>query len=122
MGRNEYTWKPGQSGNPKGRAKKQQSLTDILKKQGNKKDVEINGKKYSKKEALAIILWQMALNRNLAAIRYIYDRIDGIPTQTIEMEHDFNDEIMERLEMLRNRNYKELGFEGIIPFEKVGNE
>lgn len=84
MGRNEYTWRKGQSGNPKGRAKKGKTFTDILAKHGNKKDVEIEGeeKKMSRKEALARIMWDMALKeRDIAAIKYIYDRIDGKPVQ-----------------------------------------
>lgn len=90
MGRNNYTWKPGQSGNPKGRAKKDKTLTDILKKHGNKRDVEIEidgeEKKMSRKEALARIVWDLALkDRNIAAIKYIYDRIDGLPTQPVDM-------------------------------------
>ena len=80
----------GQSGNPKGRAKKGRTLTDLLSKQGDIKDVtdEVQGKKISKKEALAKILWAMALREDLAAMKYIYNRLDGLPVQTLRTGAD----------------------------------
>jgi hypothetical protein len=88
MAQSKTSWKPGQSGNPKGRAKKDQTLTDILKKYSNKKGrIEINGKQLTNKEALAFFLWEMAvIDKNLSAIKYIYDRTDGFPLQMEKIE------------------------------------
>jgi len=70
----------GQSGNPHGRPRKGKSLTDALEKHLNKKDDK--GKKNS--EVLAETLIDLAIKeKNVAAIKYIMDRIDGKPVETI---------------------------------------
>ena len=73
-----------QNGNLKGRPKKGESLTDILKEVGEVKDIETKGGKIDKRKALALKLWQKALKGDYYAIKYIFDRIDGTPKQTIE--------------------------------------
>ena len=62
----------GHSGNPSGRPKSRE-LTNALVQTVHKKE-------------LAEKLWAMAKGGDLQAIKYIYDRIDGTPTQRIE--HD----------------------------------
>ena len=74
----------GQSGNPKGRAKKGQCLTDILEKFGNKKDVQKGDVSITRREALAEKVWELAIKGDFPAIKYIYDRIDGQPVQKTE--------------------------------------
>lgn len=64
-------WKPGESGNPQGRPPKGEALTDILK---SKID----------KEQIAEKLIELVGDGDLAAIKYVYDRIDGRPKETIE--------------------------------------
>ena len=64
-------WKKGESGNPNGRPPKDQALTDILR---SKVD----------KEAIAEKLLEMVDGGDLAAIKYVYDRVDGRPKETIE--------------------------------------
>nr|BDD44980.1 hypothetical protein 2 [Spirochaetaceae bacterium] len=76
---------PGSSGNPKGRPKKGQALTEILEKHAKKRDVEWKGKNISRKEALAQKLWSLALSGDVAAIKYIYDRVDGRPIQGVDL-------------------------------------
>lgn len=78
----EHLWKKGQSGNPSGRPKKGKSLTDILEKHGKKRDVTDGEKLISRKEALAKKLWSLALIGDVPAIKYIFDRIDGKPEIT----------------------------------------
>ena len=83
----ETQFKPGQSGNPTGRPKKEYCLTDILKDQGNNEDVEIEeGVMISRKQAIAQKLWSMAMSGDAMMLRYIYDRIDGSPRQSIDLE------------------------------------
>ena len=65
----------GQSGNPKGRPKKGETLTDAL------RDI-------ADKEELARVLYEMAIGGDFAAIKYIYDRVDGRPTETLHATHD----------------------------------
>lgn len=65
-------WQPGQSGNPAGRPPKGEALTDVLKSKLNK-------------EEIADKLIEIALEKgDLAALKYIYDRVDGRPKETIE--------------------------------------
>ncbi len=71
--------------NRNGRPKKGQTLTDILNAHADKEDIGKEENKISRREALAQKLWQMALGGDIAAIRYIYDRIDGKPTEHHEM-------------------------------------
>ena len=90
---------PGKSGNPKGRPRKQKTLTDILAKHGRKRDVKDGEKNISRKEALAKKLWAMALGGDVIAIKYIYDRIDGKPDQyhEVDMEHTASASFLEAL-------------------------
>lgn len=82
-------WKPGQSGNPKGRPPKDQTMTDALSLQ-------------APKEEIAKKLIEMALDGNVAAIKYIYDRIDGAPRQAFEVKGDREDPLP--LLILRSAN------------------
>lgn len=53
-------FKPGQTGNPKGRPKKGRALAEILQKAGNTKVVNRDGDKVTRKQMLAEMLWQVA--------------------------------------------------------------
>jgi hypothetical protein len=67
-------WKPGQSGNPKGRPPKLVSITSYLKKDLATID-EKTGKTYA--EIVAQKLIDLALGGDLEAIKEILNRIDG---------------------------------------------
>jgi hypothetical protein len=72
----------GQSGNPKGRPRKGKSLTEALEKVLKQKR-EDGRKNY---DALADTLVKLAIeDRNITAIRYIMDRVDGRPTESINI-------------------------------------
>jgi len=67
--------------NRKGRPKKGSALTDIL---NYKLDlVHKSGK--LKREAIAEKLIEAALNGDIAALKYIFDRCDGRPKESIEL-------------------------------------
>jgi len=81
------TFEKGRSGNPRGRPKKGQSLTDILawaldqnktakNKQGETREVLA-------RQLLAEKLIALALEGDISAIKYIMDRIDGKPVETV---------------------------------------
>ena len=89
----------GQTNNPHGRPRKDTSLTEVLAKYGNKKIKlpdhlkndkelkELDGMKC--KDALAKKLWQLAIyEKEIPAIKYIFDRIDGKPIHTIVTGND----------------------------------
>jgi hypothetical protein len=62
-------WKPGESGNPKGRPPLGETFTDTLRLRANK-------------EEIADKLIEIAKSGNVAALKYVYDRLDGMPHQT----------------------------------------
>jgi flagellar basal body P-ring protein FlgI len=75
----------GKSGNPNGRPRKEHSLTDLLRDAGEIVDAEINGEKVSRNQALAHLVWKVALKkRDFNFIKHIYDRLDGPVKQQIE--------------------------------------
>jgi hypothetical protein len=57
--------------NPSGRPPKGQALTDILK-------LKVD------KEEIAELLLEQARKGDMTAIKYIYDRVDGAPKQTLD--------------------------------------
>jgi hypothetical protein len=72
--RKKNAWKPGESGNPKGRPPLGQSLTDALR--------SVIGE--DGKERIAKQLLDMAKDGYFPALKYIFDRVDGEPIKTIE--------------------------------------
>ena len=73
--------------NRRGRPPKEYCLTDILKDQGNLEDVESGDKKVSRKQAIAQKLWAMAMSGDVQAMKYLYDRVDGRPKESIDLDH-----------------------------------
>lgn len=96
---NSGRWKSGQSGNPKGRPRKQDSLSQLLRLEGDATLI-IGDEVLSAREALAKIVWQLAINGEVwlggkrletksvtewvSVVRWLYDRLE-LP-DTIEME------------------------------------
>lgn len=72
---------PGQSGNPNGRPKKGQTMTEILSQTLEAQEHE--GK--TGKEALALKLYALALEGDVGALKYIFERLDGKPLQAIQL-------------------------------------
>jgi hypothetical protein len=80
-----HNWKPGISGNPNGRPKKGATLTDVLRKEVAKMMETEDGDRVATRQLLARRLLEIALkNGDLYAIKYIYDRLDGKPIETID--------------------------------------
>ena len=73
--------------NRAGRPPKGQALTDILREQAEREDVDGKDGKMSRRDAIAQKLWQMALSGDIHAIKYMYDRLDGRARELHEISH-----------------------------------
>ena len=84
-------FKPGDPRiNRNGRPKKGKTLTDILEKHLRRRRFDDDEKRRSAKELLAKQVIDLALAGDLTAIKYIFDRIDGKPTETVDTKHSGN--------------------------------
>ena len=75
------SWKPGKSGNPNGRPKKDDSMRAILERA--LEDIEPKSKKQYK-ELVSKRLVVEAINGNVVAAKQIFDRMDGMPPQALD--------------------------------------
>ena len=73
----------GKSGNPQGRPKKGQALTDLLREKIETK--KTNREKLTRKEKIIEKLITLAEGGDIAALKYLFDRLDERPTETVEM-------------------------------------
>lgn len=74
----------GQSGNPNGRPKEENSITSMLRRYGSQKVVERKGETLTREQAIALDMWTEALDGNQRVREYIIDRLEGRPTQHTE--------------------------------------
>lgn len=76
-----HRWQPGESGNPKGRPRKQRALSALLRTVGGTHTEE----GLLKRRALAEKVWELALKGDLDAAKIIYEYCDGKPVQRQEV-------------------------------------
>ena len=69
--------------NRNGRPRKGECLTDLLKKYGNIKE---DGEELSKKDQLTKKMWELALAGDTIIMKYLYDRVDGRPKESIDLD------------------------------------
>jgi len=80
-------FKPGQSGNPKGRPPKRNCLTSLLKEAMEKTCPQDKGKR-TWAQVINEQLLKMAKKGDLHAMRLIYEYVEGKPRQEIETPSD----------------------------------
>ena len=79
-------FKPGQSGNPKGKPKGTISITSKVKELLQKMAKTQSGEEKERLETLVINILYMAINeRNEAMIKLIWNYVDGLPKQAVEL-------------------------------------
>ena len=77
-------WKPGESGNPRGRPPKQESLTSLLKEELDRISPEdTEGRTW--RELIVLATLRLACQGNRAALQEIWNRSDGKVTKEIEL-------------------------------------
>ena len=92
----------GQSGNPKGRPPKHECLTSLLKEELGKVNAsDKEGRTW--KELIVIATLRLAMKGNPAALREVWDRVDGKVRQDLGVEVDLHSEITRRLQAGRAR-------------------
>lgn len=70
--------------NRKGRPKKGQTITDEIRKE-LEKQTKKNGKSISKGRAIAKVLVEMSISKDLQAIKHLMTYIDGLPIEKHEI-------------------------------------
>jgi len=73
-------WKKGESGNPDGRPPKGQTITELIEQIGEEKGEG----PLSRREIAVRKMWHMAGSGDVAAFKYLTDRQDGKPRETVE--------------------------------------
>jgi hypothetical protein len=96
------SFKPGQSGNPKGRPKRDWTWSGLLAEVGER--IEPKSKK-TFKELVSSRIWIKAANGDVVAIKEIFNRMDGLPTETIST----GDQPFEVLHIFKPEKLKEGG-------------
>jgi len=92
----ERRWKKGVSGNPKGRPKKQESLTSLLKEEI---DTICPADKENRTWGDLVVraTLQLALKGNPVALREVWDRLDGKLKQSLELSEARNQPVVLRV-------------------------
>ncbi|MBW2991993.1 hypothetical protein KY345_02125 [Candidatus Woesearchaeota archaeon] len=84
MGKKTKTsWKPGISGNPNGRPKKNETITDIVK-NTLRREVETREGRRQLRELFSQKVIEMALKGDIQAIKLIWNYDSGMPDKLIE--------------------------------------
>lgn len=82
-------WVKGQSGNAKGRPKKGNSVSEMMKKLLSGREIDpITGRSMSRKEMFCLAVFKAALSGNSAAMRLVWERMDGLLTTDSNQEDD----------------------------------
>jgi hypothetical protein len=81
----ETRWKKGTSGNPRGRPKKQDCLTQLLREE-IQKICPADREKRSWKQLIIFATLQLAMKGNATALKEVWERLDGKVLQTEKLQ------------------------------------
>ena len=85
-------WKPGQSGNPRGRPKERPIAAELKKLAAEQIKVSAGGKDIegSRLELLARVAWGKAMKGDFRFVKELLERIDGKVIEQIDLTADVN--------------------------------
>ncbi len=86
----ETRWKKGTSGNPRGRPKKQDCLTHLLREE-IQKICPADREKRTWKQLIVRATLQLAMKGNATALKEVWERLDGKVLQTEKLQLDGGD-------------------------------
>lgn len=75
---------PPEIARPRGRPKKGETVTDVLKEYLDTERFTVKGRSVSAREMLVRKMYQLAMNGSIPAITYLWERMDGKIVQTID--------------------------------------
>lgn len=78
-------WKKGESGNPRGRPKKQDNLTSLLREEIDKM-CPADREKRTWKELIVRATLQLAMKGNATALKEVWERLDGKTLQSGKLQ------------------------------------
>src|ERR1035437_10350153 len=81
----EHRWKKGTSGNPRGRPKKEDCLTNLLREE-IQKICPADREKRTWKELVVRATLQLAMKGNATALKEVWERLDGKTLQSGELQ------------------------------------
>lgn len=84
-----FQWKPGKTGNPKGRPKNR-TLTEIVREYMEKEGKLPDGREMILSEAVAETILKMVLRGNTEVIKELWNRLEGKSKETIEVKGNLN--------------------------------
>ena len=88
---NPGAWKPGKSGNPKGRPRKRHCLSDALRDVLEEAESILDdGTPLTKAQVIARLVVNKACEGQQWAVELVWDRIEGKPKQSLEVEQSVN--------------------------------
>lgn len=90
---NLKSWKKGQSGNPKGRPKKADCLTTLMREELEKVDPK-DKEKRTHKELVVIATIELAKEGNSTALKEVWERMDGKVKEKLEINQDSTNAIL----------------------------
>lgn len=77
-------WKPGQSGNPKGRPPKGETVAEVWRAFLEGKDDPDD--KMTRREKLMQAMYRKGLSGDVAAVKLVLERTDGLPIQRMQID------------------------------------
>ena len=87
MSNNQTSWRRGQSGNPNGRPRRGQTLSEALRRQLDVETVGPDGVVRTRADLIAVKAIELSLDGDVAAIKFVAERLEGRPIAT----HAFED-------------------------------